>query len=90
MLFNVFECFGPKEIFLRGKSATRFEHGTLKSPGLFFIEPSEEMYSFHAVGPTNPTSFAWFHFGALGLALGAVEQPAEVAGRIELLAGTRA
>ena len=90
MLFNVFESFGSKEIFLCGKISTCFNHCALKLSVLFCRKPSEEMESLHAVSPTNPTSLAWFHFAEVVVETSVVRRLAGVAVATELLAGTQA
>ena len=82
MLFNVFERFSSKEIFLCGHGRTGFVHCCLKPVILLLSEPREEMFSLDAIGPTDPTSLADFHF--VGFELNAAGQLAGVAVAIGL------
>ena len=88
MLFYVFERFGSKEIFLRGHGRTGFVHRCLKPVILLFVEPRDELFSLHRVGPTDPTSSADFHF--VGFELDAAGQLAGAAVAIGLRAGIQA
>ena len=78
MLFYVFECFSPKEIFLCRRGRTGFVHCCTKPVLLLFVEPRDEMFSLDRVGPRNPTSAADFHF---------VELELSAAGRLAGVAG---